>query len=175
MKETFDKMIPWVFTDEGDYSNDPADPGGPTRLGITYIDLARYRGIPQKDAWPIVKGMDEDECKKIYRKFYWEPLNCDNLPISVDYFIFDSGLHSGIGTAARWLQRAVGATPDGKIGPRTIELCEGKAPATLLGDLIARRRAYLKSLPLWRVYSRGWTNRVNKVQKRSMKLVGVDV
>lgn len=173
MRETFEKMIAWVHADEGEYSNDPKDPGGPTRLGITYKDLARYRGIPEKSAWSKVRGMKEDEVKAIYRKFYWDPLSCDDLPIGVDYFLFDSGLLSGIGTAAKWLQRSVGATPDGEIGPKTLAALDGKAPAVLLGDLVTRRRASLKSLSLWRTYGKGWTNRVNKSRTRAVKLIGI--
>jgi lysozyme family protein len=173
MKETFEKVIAYIHQDEGEYSNDPNDPGGPTRLGITYIDLARHRGIPKKDAWRLVKGMDEAECKEIYKKYYWDLNLCDELPASIDYFIFDSSLHSGYETAAKWLQRSVGASPDGKIGPKTLAAVNDVAPVALLGQLVKRRRDYLKSLKLWRTYSRGWTNRVNKVEKRCKKILGV--
>ncbi len=171
MKETFDKIIPFIHQDEGEYSNDPNDPGGPTRLGITYIDLARHRGIPKKDAWGLVKGMSEDECAEIYRKFYWEPIGCDELPVGIDYFIFDSCLLSGNGSGTVWLQRAVGTEADGKIGPKTIAATLKCNPTVLLAELVERRRRYLKSLKLWRTYSRGWTNRVNKAQKRAQKMI----
>ena len=171
MKETFEAMIQGVMDDEGPYSNDKYDDGGPTRYGITYIDLAKYRGIPQRDAYRLVKGMDVDECKAIYKAFYWDPLSCDLLPPGIDYFVFDGGLHSGIGASPKWLQRAVGTTPDGKIGPKTIAAVNTHSPPQLLSDLVARRRAYLKTRPDWKHFSLGWTNRVNKAEKRARKML----
>lgn len=172
MKENFDTIIPWVFKDEGKLSNDKHDDGGITRLGIIAKDLATFRGISEKEARGKIASLEEAEVIQIYSKLYWGPLKCDDLPNGVDYFIFDSGLHSGIFAAAKWLQGALGVKADGKIGPITIAASHEVAPLTILGEVIERRRRHLKTRPDWRHFSLGWTNRVNKARDRALKMIG---
>jgi lysozyme family protein len=169
-QETFEKMISWVHKDEGEYSNDPGDPGGPTRLGITIHDYRKWFKDPAATA-ADVKAMSEADVKAIYRAWYWDPIRGDDLPAGVDYFLFDSGLLSGVGTASKWLQRAVGTKPDGRIGPRTLEAVQKDDPLQVLLKVEKLRRQSLRSLRLWSKFGRGWTNRVNKSKLRALTLI----
>jgi lysozyme family protein len=179
MKENFEKIISWVHLDEGEYSDDEGDDGGPTRLGITIYDWARWSGQSRPERgtkhWAKlteeVKNLDEDTVKRIYRAWYWDECSCDDLPGGVDYFIFDCGLLSGTGTAIRWLQRSVGAVPDGVIGPKTRAAIQADDAASIISKVEALRRSRLKSLKDWKRFGHGWTNRVNKSVLRAKKLV----
>lgn len=170
MQENFHQVKIFVQKDEGPYSNHPADSGGPTRYGITIHDLRRWRKDKTLDA-ADVKAMPEDEVYAIYKKWYWDAVSADVLPSGLDYFMFDSGLLSGTQTAIKWLQRAVGTKPDGKIGPKTLEAVRAADTREIIEKVEKLRRASLKSLKrLWPIFGRGWTNRVNKSKARALKL-----
>src|SRR5262245_41760688 len=62
----------------------------------------------------------QDQVAAIYRQNYWNALRCDDLPAGVDYAVFDYGVNSGIGRAAKVLQRLVATAMDGEVGPETI-------------------------------------------------------
>ena len=64
--------------------------------------------------------MKVDEAKRIYRAKYWDAQRCDELPAGVDYAVFDYGVNSGIGRSKKVLQRVVGVTADGVLGPATM-------------------------------------------------------
>src|SRR5690606_26851833 len=105
MKENFSKILEWVKKDEGPYSNHPEDNGGPTRYGITIHTLRRWRKDKSLSA-EDVKNLSEEEVHQIYKKWYWDAVRADDLPSGLDYFMFDCGLLSGVGTAIKWLQRS---------------------------------------------------------------------
>lgn len=172
MKDNFEKVIPWLYEDEGEYSNDAHDPGGPTRLGITYIDYARWLKVPEnKVTAKMVKEMPVSVVNAIYKMWYWDEVSADQLPSGIDYFVCDSGLLSGVGKARHWLQQCSGVTTDGIIGPVTLSAVAAREPKELLASLVALRRRYLRSLAGWRHFGRGWTNRVNKVNARAQKIL----
>ena len=64
----------------GNYTNDPRDPGKETRYGIS----KRYN--PDVD----VKNLTLEQAKEIYLKRYWIPAGCDTAPYPMDICLFDS-------------------------------------------------------------------------------------
>lgn len=169
MKDTLASAEQWVKLDEGGYGNDPNDHGGPTKYGITIEDY-RENVNPHGTAADVSR-LTIDQAFKIYVTRYWNPCDCDLLPVGVDYFTFDSAILSGTGTAIRWLQRAVGAVPDGQIGPKTLAAVAADHPMDILLKMEALRRQRLRTLAQWPIYGRGWTNRVNKSKTRALKLI----
>jgi len=151
---TFDEAFDRLMGHEGGYSDNPTDPGGKTRWGVTER-VARARGykgdmreLPQAFAKEVV-----------YRPDYWNAMKADQLPASIRFDVFDAAVNSGPGQAAKWLQRAAGVKDDGVIGPVTI------AAATALGpELRARfngtRLMFMTSLPAWSTFGRGWAKRI---------------
>src|SRR5882757_3410774 len=118
MKSSYDIALKAVLEDEGGYSNDAGDPGGPTNWGITIYDARAYW---KKNATAAdVRAMPLEVAKDIYRAKYWDAMDCDDLPAGVDYCVFDYGVNSGIGRSAKVLQRLVGTNVDGAIGPKTL-------------------------------------------------------
>lgn len=94
MKENFDKAITFTLSYEGGYSNDPKDPGGETKYGIS----KRYH--PNVD----IKNLTQGAAMEIYRKEYWDVMKCDDLPFPLDICIFDSAVNPGPGATTSFLK-----------------------------------------------------------------------
>lgn len=148
---------------EGGYSNHPRDPGAATMNGVTqavYDDDRRDRRLPTRD----VRLMTTAERDAIYRRRYWDMVRGDDLPLGVDYAVFDFAVNSGVRAASRKLQEIVGAAVDGAIGPKTVEAVRAYVSshgAVMLSDAVcSSRMAYLRSLDTFPTFGRGWTGRV---------------
>jgi hypothetical protein len=91
---SYDAALARLLAHEGGYSDHPADPGGPTKFGIT---LAVYRRCVNPDATAAdIRALPAETAKTIYRERYWDAMRCDDLPAGVDYAVFDYGVNSGI-------------------------------------------------------------------------------
>ena len=97
------------------------------RGGMTYAGIARNKN-PQWPGWEWIDRGDTPPAAMV-RSFYmdgwWRPLSCDKIiDQKVAEALFDFGMNSsayGAPTvAAKLAQIVVGATPDGKVGPKTI-------------------------------------------------------
>src|SRR6185369_9289037 len=94
---SYDEALRRVLVHEGGYSNHPSDPGGPTNWGITIHDARQYW---KADATADdVKAMPLSVAIEIYRRRYWNAMNCDADPAGVDLATFDYGVNSGVGRA----------------------------------------------------------------------------
>ena len=103
---------------EGGYVNDPADPGGETKYGIS------SRQYPDID----ISMLTVEDAFAIYKKDYWDKLSLDNCESQViANELFDTAVNMGVHKAAIILQGALNVCSssdlviDGLIGPRTIE------------------------------------------------------
>lgn len=83
MKITFNKAFEFTIGLEGQYSNDPNDPGGETKYGIS----KKYN--PTVD----VKNLTLDQAKDIYYKKYWIPSGCDEATFPMDICLFDGAVN----------------------------------------------------------------------------------
>ena len=126
----FYQEIKKVIEREGGYVNDPDDPGGETKYGIS------------KKAYPNVdiKNLTVDDAVELYKDDYWLPAKIERLPDKLQGQYFDMVVNQGIAKSSKILQRACNGKNkdkikvDGKVGPNTI-----KATARLESD---RLRAY---------------------------------
>lgn len=146
---TFDQAFERLIGHEGGYSNDPADPGGETKFGIS------KRAYPSED----IAGMTLERAKAIYQHDYWGPAGCDALPDGVKLCMFDLAVNSGAKTAIRLLQRAVCAVEDGVIGPHTLMAAQSMPGPRLVARLTAQRLALWASQAAWPRFGRGWVLR----------------
>jgi lysozyme family protein len=86
--------------------------------------------------------------------------------------VFDCAVNSGPGRAAMLLQQAIGVWPDGVIGPKTmaaIKATDAKATVDRFCDL---RLAFLRGLPTWPTFGKGWERRVEDVRRQAKGMVG---
>lgn len=157
-----------VLKSEGSsYVNDPDDRGGPTRYGITIATLRQWRRQDVTEA--DVRSLTMDEAKDIYFSLYWNRVRADQLPHGLDYCVFDFAVNSGVRTASRALQRAVGGVKvDGIIGQQTLAAVASADIPAVIGHICDERLALLRSLPTFSKYGTGWTRRVASVRERSL-------
>lgn len=166
--QNYDEALRRLLVHEGGYSNDPGDPGGPTKYGITIIDYRKY--INPRGTANDVKNMTVDQAKIIYRAHYANPLHFDDLPSGVDYAVFDYGVNSGISRAAKVLQRLVGAGVDGVIGNETLTKTAKRNPKQLINAICDERLRFLQGLSTWRIFGKGWGRRVSEVRAAALAM-----
>ncbi|RWC46747.1 MAG: hypothetical protein EOS55_17420 [Mesorhizobium sp.] len=105
---------------------------------------------------------------RLYRRFYWDAVLGAELPDGVDHAVFDFAVNSGSGRAAKYLQAAVGVAQDGRIGPATLSAIKAKPAGVLIDALCDARLAFLKRLPTWATFGRGWSDRVRTVRVQAL-------
>lgn len=146
----FDQAFERLIGHEGGYANAPRDPGGETKFGVS------RRAYPRED----IKGLTLDRAKAIYLRDYWGPAGCDAAPDAIKFDLFDMAVNSGVVTAIKCLQRAVGAVPDGMLGPKTLQALDSMHAARLVARFNAQRLELMASLPTWPTFGRGWARRI---------------
>lgn len=144
----FDRAFEIIIGHEGGYVNDPRDPGGETKYGIS------------KKAYPYadIKNLTLDQAKEIYKHDYWDRVEAETMPESVRLMLFDCAVNCGLTAAKKILQRAAGTKDDGVIGPKTRQ-------AVAYTPDIEQQFAgfwlqYYTDLAGWQNYGKGWTRRV---------------
>lgn len=168
MHETYHEAMAKVFEDEGGYTNDRADPGGPTNFGITIIDARMYW---KHDATAAdMRLMPKSVAEEIYNKHYAQPIRYDDLLPGVDYAVLDYGINSGISRAAKVLQRIVGVEPDGKIGNVTLHAIIDRDSVVVINGIYDERLHFLQGLRTWPVFGKGWGRRVKEGRALALKL-----
>jgi lysozyme family protein len=151
---TFDEAFDALLKHEGGFSDHAADPGGKTRFGVTEAVARRegYRG-DMRD-YPL------DEAKRVYQKLYWNALRLDDLRSEFRFDLFDAGVNSGVAQTVRWVQRIVGVTVDGLLGPRTLSAVNNSDAAKFLAKFNGQRLLFMTSLSTWPSFGRGWARRI---------------
>lgn len=159
MRETFALALRSVLVHEGGYVNHPADPGGATNQGIiqrTYDAWRRGRDERIRS----VREIEADEVRAIYQAQYWAAVAGDELPVGLDYAVFDFGVNSGPARAARFLQAQLGVVQDGQIGAITLAAAAEADVERVIRNLCAARLQWMRGLSTWEHFGRGWTRRV---------------
>ncbi|TPJ52709.1 glycosyl hydrolase 108 family protein [Mesorhizobium sp. B2-6-4] len=168
MDRNFARALALVLKSEGGWSDNPADPGGATMKGVT---LANYRRYVQANATKDdLRHISDAQIATVYRRFYWDAVAGAELPDGVDYAVFDFAVNSGQGRAAKYLQAVVGVAQDGRIGPDTIAAVESKPAGVVVDALCDARMAFLKRLPTWGTFGKGWQSRVASVRANALKM-----
>jgi Putative secretion activating protein len=160
----------WILASEGGLVNDPQDPGGLTKFGIS------QRAYPALD----IANLTEDDAARIYARDYWDVVQAgaDAMPAKLGLAVFDSAVNQGPGAAVRLLQAALRVHVDGEIGAETLgALRRVVTPAEireLLADFLSRRaERYADNARLamsLRKFERGWFKRLFLLQAACLDL-----
>ncbi len=161
-QERFDRCLAEVLRLEGGYVDDPRDPGGATRFGVTRAVLSEALG--REASAGDVAALTPEAAGAIYRRSYWGPMGCAGLPIGLDLVAFDSAVNMGPGAAARLLQSALGVTADGVVGPRTLARAAVLPAADMIRAMSDLRRRRYRTLAGFPTFGRGWLNRTDAVE-----------
>jgi lysozyme family protein len=146
----YDDAFERLIGHEGGLVDHPSDPGGLTKYGIS------QRSYPGED----IRGMTLDRAKLIYRRDFWGPAGCDTVPNAIKFDLFDMAVNAGVRKAVQTLQRAVNETPDGILGPLTIQAAQSMDPERLVARFNGWRLDHLNDLPTWPSFGRGWAQRI---------------
>ncbi|MCE0742952.1 hypothetical protein LWC05_03475 [Acetobacter sicerae] len=145
--QNFDACLDFVRTAEGGYSEDPKDLGNwlPAENGRKGVLIGSHYGVsaamlaswkkPQPVSQDDMRNLDLDTFDAIARSRFWNPLVCSALPAGLDLMVFDFGWNCGVSASARLLQRMVGVTMDGCIGPQTLSALNHMNASDLLPQI----------------------------------------
>lgn len=150
----FDTAFHDLLGHEGGFVDHPKDPGGATNWGVTER-VARATGYAGH-----MRDFPVEMAKAIYRQQYWDAVRADELPEPLRYPTFDAAVNSGTTQAVKWLQRAVGAVDDGRIGPETLRMANGGNAHQSARRMLGQRLRFMTELPTWPAFGRGWSKRV---------------
>ena len=175
MNGNFEQCLEWLLKHEGGFVNHPDDLGGITNKGITLNTYSRWLNeVMDVDAElgeEAMRNIPDAHVEQIYRQEYWNKVNGDQLPSGVDWAVFDWGVNSGTGRAARMLQKCVGVTADGAIGPMTLNAVSGYGDTKLIEELTERRQAFYERLKTFETFGAGWTRRNQETKEQAISLV----
>ena len=168
MKQNFDKCLAKLLSHEGGYVNHPKDPGGMTNLGVTkrvYDDWIGRESTEQE-----MRDLTPADVGPIYKKNYWDKVKGDDLPSGVDWCAFDWAVNSGSGRPAKAIQRAVGASADGAIGPMTLKAVADKDPKEIIEYVFQVRQSFYESLKTFETFGKGWTRRNKETLDQALQM-----
>jgi lysozyme family protein len=156
------EIIDEILRREGStYTDHPQDNGGPTRWGITLGTLQRSQPGATADD---VRNLQEHVARAIYESEYILNPGFDRVPDPwLRGLLVDFGVTSGPERAIEALQRSVGVTEDGILGPATKAALLNLPPTTVYARVL---REYFKHFanvvatnPTQIRWLRGWINR----------------
>lgn len=137
----FDRCFDLVIGSEGGYVNDPRDPGGETKFGIS------------KRAYPDVSIADLDEltAKAIYMKDYFIKVGAQGQQFFKAYVLFDSAVLHGVSWALHF---------DSLVTQKNSPVWQ---------ELFLTERAMSERADRnWATYGKGWTERLIRVGLQSL-------
>ena len=161
---SFDSAFEKTVGLEGGYCNDPRDPGGETKYGIS------HRAYPDLD----IKNLTLEDAKLLYYRDYWIPMKLGNLvDPTIAEEIFDTGVNMGTGAAVQICQRAINFLSaetievDGVMGPITIDKLnqwsrlDAQALFRALNGYQFMRYVDIVKARGDHVFARGWMKRIS--------------
>lgn len=94
----FENCVAEVLGEEGGYVNNPADPGGETKWGIS------KRAFPNVD----IANLTREAASALYKTHYWDPLAQFNLSGLYKKVAFEAAINQGLTRVKPWLVAAEG-------------------------------------------------------------------
>ena len=159
---TFDLAFERLLGHEGRLSLDPKDRGNWTS-GIVGVGELKgsFMGISAM-SYPTldIPNLTVGAVKQIYQRDFWDKVHADALHDGVAFQTFDFAVNSGIGTAIRKLQLAVGVADDGDWGPISSVAAANMSESDTIMRLCAARLRFMTFLSSWSDNGRGWARRI---------------
>ena len=161
MRTTFKQAFEFVVGHEGGYTTDRRDRGNWTtgRIGRGELKGTKFGISAMSYPHLDIKNLTVADAMDIYKADYWDKARCDELPVGIDYLVFDAAVNHGVSRAVKFLQIAAGATPDGVIGPKTLAAVAKRDPLRLIEEFGAQRQLFWTEIKSWPTYGKGWTRR----------------
>jgi lysozyme family protein len=174
----FEKIYKFVRQREGGYANVADDAGGETYAGISRVNfpndeiwfwldkLKEVVGVSHNQVFPELEHFVRRFYESLYKKYRIDELNDESVAMA----IFDYIVHSGP-TAVKRIQRLVGVSADGVIGPVTIQAINAAIVINknkLVSDILADREKLFSEIiqrkPSQEKFAAGWANRLSALR-----------
>ena len=168
MKDNFEQSLKMILHHEGGYVNHPSDPGGRTNLGVTQAVYESWVDRPVTE--DEMRSLTVEDVTPIYRRNYWDRVKGDDLPSGVDFAVMDLAVNGGTGRGAKMLQKVVGVTQDGGIGPQTLGAVGRMDPVDIIEQYAAEREAFYLRLKTFDTFGRGWLRRNEETRLAALKM-----
>ncbi|MEM6729744.1 MAG: holin-associated N-acetylmuramidase [Pseudomonadota bacterium] len=158
-----------IVAREGGYVNDPDDPGGATKYGVT-IHTMRRLGLDLDEDGDVdphdVRRLTRQQAVEIFLKHYFYGPRISDLPGPLQPTVFDMQVNAGA-NAIKILQRLLvkmgfDVTVDGALGPQTLSATAramSAAPSHMVDAYGIERRNYYYALADRRPASRKYARR----------------
>lgn len=166
MSERFLTAFERMIRNEGGYvlHRVAADRGGLTYAGIARNSWQGWEGWTEIDAG---REPPAQMVRAFYHQHFWTPIRGDEIRDDrVAQTIFDFAVNAGVRTAVVLAQTVVGTTPDGKLGPITLEALNSVEPDRFVARYtlakIARYAAIVQRDRSQTKFLLGWINRALK-------------
>jgi len=169
MQSNWGNAFKLMLKSEGGFVNHPSDPGGMTNLGVTKATWENWVGRESDEA--EMRGLTPEKVEPLYKKKYWDAVRGDELPMGLDYLMFDFAVNAGAGRAIKTLQTAVGVTPDGGFGPMTMAAVQAVDPVDLIERFSQAKEDFYRSLNTFATFGKGWLNRVADVKAKASSML----
>jgi lysozyme family protein len=169
MNTNWQKSFELMLQSEGGFVNHPSDPGGMTNLGVTKATWESWVGREVDEA--EMRGLTPEMVEPLYKERYFDAVRGDELPMGLDYLMFDFAVNAGAGRAIKTLQTAVGVTPDGGFGPMTMAAVQSVDPVELIERFSQAKEDFYRSLTTFSTFGKGWLNRVADVKVKASAML----
>ena len=157
----FEKALAFTLSVEGGFVDNPDDPGGATKWGVTQKVYDRYCNETEAGLGPV-KLMRRVDMQAIYQDDYWSYGGCGLMPtVAASMILFDSVVNHGVRRGVQLLQRTVKVKEDGDIGPIT------RAAVAMGGfemDFLWVRLQFYTRIRHGGPFLKGWVNRMLKLR-----------
>lgn len=166
----FELFAAKILALEGGFSDDPADRGGATNMGVT---LATWRRVGyDKDGDGDIDPDDllrltRNDVFKVLRYFYWNRWRADE----IESQRLACMLVDWLWCSGKWgiviPQRILGVVPDGCVGPTTLGAVNRADPEWFFRQLYEHRLNFISQIvardPTQRKFEKGWRNRITRL------------
>jgi len=168
---SFDTAFQSVLRFEGGYINDPDDPGGATKYGISHKS---YPGVN-------IENLTVEQAATLYRRDYWEPLRIDLIKAQmVANNIFDFAVNAGAAASIAAARRVVGLSAFGPMSLVDVKKINAMAQDKFNAAFYAQRAAHYNNLaiknPRLKKFLNGWLSRaksfVNGLTVKNLLIIG---
>ena len=140
------------------------DRGGTTKHGVTqpvFDDWRAMTGGPRES----VLVLEKPEAYALFYNMFWRTTGASNLPDGLDFAVFQAGVNIGDRMAVILLQRILGVTADGIVGPQTLAAVKTWPLDSLIATFLQSQKDYYDKViarhPTQVSNFDGWMNRVD--------------
>lgn len=165
-----EQIMPFVLKWEGGYVHNRRDKGGATNKGVTYKTWEAYCKKKGKEAsLTSLRHMTNAEWAEIFKTGYWDAWKADSIMSQrVANICVDWSWMSGVKVIKK-VQKMLGLTADGIVGPKTLASINGHSEDALFGQIKEQRKKYYESIvkqdPTQQIFLKGWLRRLEDLSR----------